>query len=215
MSDLALLLAQSEGRTLDFKRDLSSLRAVLTTLVAFANTAGGTLIIGREDGGRLCGVPDIQGEEERLANAIADGIHPALLPDVEKARAKGADLLVVRVARWPGPFHLKALGPEQGVYVRLGSTNRRADPDVLEELRRAAGHLVFDQLPCAGAGIADLDLEAVQQALAAVGRTIDEGKLEGLGVLIRHGQYRVPSNGGMILFGRTAARQRFFPDAQV
>ncbi len=61
MSDLALLLAQSEGRTLEFKRDLSSLRSVLTTLVAFANTAGGTLIIGREDGGRLCGIPDIKG----------------------------------------------------------------------------------------------------------------------------------------------------------
>ncbi len=101
------------------------------------------------------------------------------------------------------------------MYIRLGSTNRRADPDVLEELRRAAGHLVFDQLPCVGTEIADLDLEAAQRAFAAVGRTIDEGKLESLGVLIRHGQYRVPSNAGMILFGPTAARQRYFADAQV
>ena len=35
------LLTQPEGKTLEFKRDLSSPRPLLKTLVAFANTAGG------------------------------------------------------------------------------------------------------------------------------------------------------------------------------
>jgi len=39
-----------EGKTLEFKRDLSSPRNILKTLVAFANTAGGRLFIGVEDG---------------------------------------------------------------------------------------------------------------------------------------------------------------------
>jgi predicted HTH transcriptional regulator len=42
-------LHQPEGKTLEFKRDLSSTRNILKTLVAFANTAGGTLLVGAED----------------------------------------------------------------------------------------------------------------------------------------------------------------------
>jgi predicted HTH transcriptional regulator len=147
MDDLAQLLSQPESRTLEFKRDLSSLSGILKTLVAFANTTGGTLVIGREDDGSLRSVSDIHAEEERLSNAIADGIHPVLLPDIEIASIEEVDLLVVRVARWPGPFYLKAMGSDKGVYIRLGSTNRRASPDALAELRRAASHLVFDHCP--------------------------------------------------------------------
>jgi ATP-dependent DNA helicase RecG len=43
------LLALPEGKTLEFKRDLSSPKNLLKTLVAFANTAGGRAIIGGDD----------------------------------------------------------------------------------------------------------------------------------------------------------------------
>ena len=43
------ILKQPEGKTLEFKRDISSLKPILKTLVAFANTAGGILLIGREN----------------------------------------------------------------------------------------------------------------------------------------------------------------------
>jgi len=41
-----------EGKTLEFKRDISSPKNILKTLVAFANTAGGRLLIGIEDDSR-------------------------------------------------------------------------------------------------------------------------------------------------------------------
>ncbi len=40
---IAQLISMPEGKTLEFKRDLSSPRNILKTLVAFANTAGGQL----------------------------------------------------------------------------------------------------------------------------------------------------------------------------
>jgi predicted HTH transcriptional regulator len=215
MTDLTDMLAAPEDKRLEFKRDASSLKPILKTLVAFANTAGGTLVIGRDDNGNVRGVPDSQAVEEKLASAISDGIAPSLFPDIEVATAEGRELIVVRVSRWPGPFYLSADGPEQGVYVRLGSTNRRADAATLAALKREAEQLAFDQHPCVGADLGDLDIELARRLFAAQGREIDEAKLESLGVLIRYGSELVPSNGGMILFGSAQARQRRFPDAQV
>jgi len=46
------LVTMPEGKTLEFKCDISSPRNILKTLVAFANTAGGRLLIGIEDESR-------------------------------------------------------------------------------------------------------------------------------------------------------------------
>ena len=43
MIDVQKFLSLPEGKTLEFKRDLSSMKPILKTLIAFANTAGGTL----------------------------------------------------------------------------------------------------------------------------------------------------------------------------
>lgn len=53
--NLLTLLQRHEGKTLEFKRDLSSPINILRAIVAFANSAGGVLILGIEDGNMLHG----------------------------------------------------------------------------------------------------------------------------------------------------------------
>lgn len=78
------LLAENEGKTIEFKETTRSLGGIMKTVVAFANSAGGTIIIGVKDKTKeLAGLPEILCEEERLANAITDNIHPLLTPDME------------------------------------------------------------------------------------------------------------------------------------
>jgi ATP-dependent DNA helicase RecG len=82
--DLVTILSRHEGKTLEFKRDLSSPGGVLKAIVAFANTSGGILLLGVEDGTKkIKGVHDVLAEEERLANLIADSISPKLVPSME------------------------------------------------------------------------------------------------------------------------------------
>ncbi len=109
-------------------------------------------MIGKENAGIIIGVEDIFAAEEKLANAIADSIYPPLMPEIEIASLEGKSLLIVRVVRWKGPFYLKAQGLEQGTYVRLGSTNRPAGPELIAELQRAVSNVSFDQLPCPDVG---------------------------------------------------------------
>ena len=69
--DLHALVAGSERKTLEFERDLSSPTGFLRSVAAFANTAGGTVLVGVEDGTRpVVGVPNPLELEERAANLI-------------------------------------------------------------------------------------------------------------------------------------------------
>jgi len=50
----------------------------------------------------------------------------------------------IRVQR---PHHLNRFGPEEGVFVRVGSTNRRADLVLIEEMRRFSQVSSLDEQP--------------------------------------------------------------------
>lgn len=55
-SSLSKLILQGEHQTQDFKYCISDSRKIARTLVAFANTDGGRLLIGVKDNGRIAGV---------------------------------------------------------------------------------------------------------------------------------------------------------------
>ena len=94
----AELITAPEGKTLEFKRDASSPKNLMKTLVAFANSAGGTLVIGVEDSPRaVVGVENALDEEKRLCNLIADSIEPRLVPNIELLAASDKTLLAVKV----------------------------------------------------------------------------------------------------------------------
>lgn len=71
------LLARDEGKTLEFKENCRSLDRIVRTAVAFANTAGGNIVIGVKDKTKdVVGVADPLVEEQRLANAFANSLVP-------------------------------------------------------------------------------------------------------------------------------------------
>lgn len=53
---IANLISQGEHQQLDFKHSISDSKKVARSLVAFANTQGGTLLIGVKDNGNITGV---------------------------------------------------------------------------------------------------------------------------------------------------------------
>ena len=127
------LLAENEGKTIEFKETTRSLGGIMKTVIAFANSAGGIIVIGVKDKTKeLVGLPRILSEEERLANAITDSIHPLLTPDIEIQSIRSKELLIIRVSHGIGPYYLKAEGSERGVYVRFWSTNRSVHAEMLD-----------------------------------------------------------------------------------
>lgn len=210
---LDTLLTQPEGKTLEFKRDLSSPKPLLKTLVAFANTAGGRLVVGVDDQRQVVGVAQPLDDEERLCNLIADSIAPRLVPQVELVTVQGQTLLVVDVfVSGSRPHWLKAEGPEHGVYVRLGSSNRQADAALVNELRRSAEGVSFDELPMAQLSVDGLDLNAARQLFQGITQ-LDDQALRTLKLLTQTQGRWVPTQGAVLLFGKD--RRMHFSDAWV
>lgn len=75
-----------ENLGLDYKKDLSSLEKVVKTLISFANTNGGWVIIGVEDDGNdkpklpVTGMAFSNDFEQRLTNSIVASVTPIVLP---------------------------------------------------------------------------------------------------------------------------------------
>jgi predicted HTH transcriptional regulator len=55
---ISLLIMQSEGETLDFKQNISNSEKIAKTLVAFANTSGGKIVIGVSDRKEIIGIDE-------------------------------------------------------------------------------------------------------------------------------------------------------------
>ena len=204
-------LQSPESKTLEFKRDLSSPRNFLKTLVAFSNTAGGRLVFGVDDQKNVIGIDQPLDEEERLCSLVADAIAPRLVPNIEFVTVEDKTLLTVEVfLSGLRPHYIKAEGPEAGVYIRLGSTNRQADRELIAELRRTAEGISFDELPMPGLSIDDLDLEAAREMFGQE-RSLGEKELLTLKLLTQDQGKLVPTKGATLLFGKE--RERHFSDA--
>lgn len=215
MMEISELIKQPESKVLEFKQDLSSLSPILKTIVAFANTAGGILVIGLSNNGSIVGVSNVFKAEETIANAIADSIFPTILPEIEIATVHEKSLLLIKVSHWRAPFYIKKEGIPNGVYIRLGSTSRPAGPDLCAELQRAVTNISYDQQGISNLPASTLDYEKIKKTFLSVGKEINEKKLISLGVLISLNNKVVPSIGGIILFGKRGVRDQHVPDARV
>jgi len=208
---LEQLLARPESKTLEFKENANSLPKIIQTVIAFANTAGGTLVIGVQDKTKaVVGVTNILQDEERIANAIADSVSPTLLPNLQFISWRDKDVLIVTIPHSPGPFYLKDKGEDGGVYVRIGSTNRIADAALIAEIKRIKEHTSFDQLPELQATPDDLDMELARKLFAVVDKPFTKATARSLELIVDHRDTSRPTKGGLMLFGKQ--RDELFPD---
>lgn len=138
---------------------------------------------------------------------------PRLVPDVETLPWRQTHVVAVEVHASPTrPHFVKREGLQSGVYVRVGSTNRRADAELVEELGRYTRGETFDEQPMPGLNSEAIDFRAASELFAPV-RRLQRQDLETMRLVVVHQGRKVPTVGGVLLFGRE--RERLFPDAWI
>lgn len=118
-------MKRSEDATTEFKRDYVD--DIKKTVIAFANTNGGTLYIGIDDSGQAVGVGDADNTLLRVSNAIRDTIKPdvTLFVNYEVQMVDNRHIIKITVQKGTAsPYYLanKGIRPE-GVYIRQGPSS--------------------------------------------------------------------------------------------
>jgi predicted HTH transcriptional regulator len=135
-SYITKLIQQGEHQTQDFKYCISDSRKIARSLVAFANTDGGRLLIGVKDNGRIAGV---RSEEEyyMVESAAKMYSNPPISFTTKQHHIEGKTVLEVIVEPSPEKPHFAR--DEDGkwwAYFRKDDENRLANKVMIEVWKR-------------------------------------------------------------------------------
>lgn len=198
----AVWLTAGEGEHTEFKEKYSS--RVIESLTAFANSAGGRVLIGVNDRGQVVGLRDADKVVESVLSACREAISPPLSPVVEIVR-RDEGVLVVAQVDVTGRMHAKS----GAVFVRHGRQTRRASAEEIRSLTLRETPEVYEVTACTGATWGDLDEAALRKYFSAraPGALDQPGlTLEALAIGQRYALRRTaavtPTVAGCVLFGR-------------
>ena len=198
-------IRQGESKTLELKAQLPQNDQIAKTVVAFANTSGGKLVIGVGDNRDVIGLPeqDLFALQERIGSLIFDRCHPAILPEMYTANLEGKTVLVVEIFRGNLlPYYLKEDGKNNGTYLRVGTANRKADFEHILELERQKRNQSFDEEIFREQPLAELDLTPLLARFKALGKPLNDEKLKNLKLVQEEQGTLYPTQGLMILLGK-------------
>lgn len=149
MNNIETLIQQKENRKLEFKRELPSNDKIIKIAISFSNSQGGDLIIGVTDSNELVGIDEneVVKFEEIISNTIYDNCLPNIIPEIYSVRIEAKTVLVVHF--YPSnnkPHYIKKDGKHKGTFVRVGSSNRLATLEIIEDLERQKRRISFDSV---------------------------------------------------------------------
>lgn len=177
-----------EGLNIEFKREWSD--GIKKTMVAFANTDGGSLYLGVNNDGEAVGVDDPDQCLVKAMQAAANAIRPdvTLCTSAHVEDFEGVAIVVIDVQRGTSrPYYLADKGVRPaGVYVRQGAMTAPASESAILAMIKESSNDVFD----AGRSInQELTFEETQKVFAAEGIAFGKRQMRSLGFVDEHDIY--------------------------
>lgn len=163
--ELLELVGLGETSTVQFKRTVESPDQLAAEMCAFANTAGGRLLIGVENDGTISGLDPLSLRKinSLVADVASNNVREPLYPLAQVIQVEGKHVLVVSIAESESKPHFDRQG---AIWVKTMSDKRRVTSR--EELRRLfqdAHFLYADEQPVHRTGLADLDRPLLEEFL--------------------------------------------------
>jgi len=210
-TELLKILARGEDSRHQFKENFSNVDALAAELVAFANSGGGTLIVGANDAGEVVGLTaaDIGRLNPLLSNAASQSVRPPIHPISLNVQTAQGLLMVIRT---PDGLNRPYTDNQGRVWVKSGADKRHVTArEEMQRLFQQAGLIDADEVPVAGTTVADIDHRALEdyfesryrEPLAETDQSLAR-LLQNMG-LVRDGALTLA---GLLLFGKKPERFR-------
>jgi ATP-dependent DNA helicase RecG len=151
-----------ESQTVELKTSFSD--EVIISLVAFANTNGGSVYIGVKDTGEVQGVELGKETIQNWLNEIKVKTQPAIIPTIEELKQDNKVVVRIRVQEFP----VKPISFKGRYYKRVNNSNHQLSPMEITDLNLQSLQLSWDAYDKQGKSIADLDVSKMQQFIEKV-----------------------------------------------
>ena len=171
-SDVEARIEAGDNPYTEFKRMLE-FRQVGRAICGFANTDGGVLVLGVDDGGAFVGIAgDAQSVEERLTNHLQNGCSAPVRANIGRHPYGSAQVYWVDVPRQRG---FEPLRQDGRVWVRRERSTVEPSPMELQELYNAFGFVLTEEQTIPPANPSDIDLQVFRTYLARQGFEVVQG----------------------------------------
>lgn len=193
------IIQQGEKEHTEFKQSFN--RQTIETLVAFANTKGGRIIIGVSDKKSVIGVKINQESIQNWQNEIKSKTQPVINPDIEIYTINQKNVICITVQEFP----VKPVSMLGRYYVRRNNSNHLLSANEINELYLQSIQTSWDSYPFADAQYSDLDEIKISSFIEKVnsgGRFKLVGSPKSCLQKLRLVKDDVPTNAAMLLFSK-------------
>ncbi len=204
-SKLQFLLNQKENSALEFKTSEVHPDSLAREMVAFANSQGGTILLGVNDEAQIEGIDVNKNWEEWVANISRNNINPPLVVNYSQEIVNSDLVGIIDVAKGKD----KPYQTNKNIFLlRVGSTSRVASQTELMRLFQQAGVFHFDLTAVSRSTIKDLDINKIASYFQRYDVDLAEEDdlttlLKNTDVLTDDGQVTVA---GLLIFGMQPQR---------
>jgi hypothetical protein len=158
------ILRAGESDTVEFKETFDS--AVMETLCAFANTAGGSVYVGVCDDGSVRGCQVGRETLQSWINQVKQVTNPTIIPDAATHSVGGKAVVALSVA----PFPIKPVACRGRYYRRVRNANHQLRVSEVVDMHLRSFNTSWDYQPCPHRGLADVSLDKVRRFLSLANR---------------------------------------------
>jgi ATP-dependent DNA helicase RecG len=132
------LIKNGESETVEFKTAFG--KEVIISLVAFANTEGGKVVVGVDNAGKSTGLDIGPETEQRYLNEIKISTYPQILPHITLLELDGKHVLVFEINEYP----IKPVSYKNRYYKRGKNSNHSLTLDEIVDLQQQSLNISYD-----------------------------------------------------------------------
>lgn len=159
------LIASGESQTLELKTSFD--KASIESLVTFANTQGGTVLVGVTDAALVQGVTIGKETLNEWLGQIKSATSPSLIPDISAQQIDHKTVVSIQVAKFP----VKPVRTGGRYYKRVASSNHALSTSEITNLYLQSLQISWDAHAAQQAAMADLSLAKIERFIQRVNDT--------------------------------------------
>jgi ATP-dependent DNA helicase RecG len=197
------MLAAGESQTVEFKTSFD--KATLETLVAFANTKGGSVLVGVNDKASVVGVSVGKETLNEWLGQIKSATSPSLVPDFELIQVNEKTVVIIRM----GEFPVKPVNTRGRYFKRIASSNHQSGLGDIANFYMQSLQLSWDAHPALHENLDGLSVPKINKFIKLVNASgrfaLDDDPLAAL-EKFKYIQRAEPTWAAMLLFAKEPQR---------